>query len=132
VTSSGAASNAVKVPVRATAIEVFSVANSDGTPNGPNRPAAPGSVVTLYASGLGLTTPRGEDGRVNTGTGTLVMPVIASLHGQNLPIQYAGPAPGLVAGVSQINILLPGGLTGVNSIRFESIDGPDFVSVWVH
>lgn len=38
--------------------------NQDGSINGPDTPAKLGSVVTVYTSGLGITMPDGEDGKL--------------------------------------------------------------------
>ena len=104
--TNGAVSNAIRVPVSPTAVELLAVLNQDGTPHSSSNPAAPGSVVTVYAAGLGQTNPPGVDGSTN-GTGTLKTPITVSIQGYNAQMLYAGPAPGQVAGVSQINFLVP-------------------------
>src|SRR5438045_2914536 len=38
------------------------VQNQDGTPNSPDNPAEPGSVVTLWATGAGQPSPSGAEG----------------------------------------------------------------------
>ena len=51
--------------------------------------------------------PSRVDGQIN-GPGTLAAsPVIVEIAGQAAQITYAGPAPGQVAGISQINFVLP-------------------------
>lgn len=89
--------------------------NQDGTYNSASNPAAPGSIVTVYATGLGPITPSQPDGSViglPLPTNTLKVEVEAAYSigipfgtPVNVPfdVQYAGPAPALVAGVSQIN-----------------------------
>ena len=77
---------------------------------------APGSVISLYATGGGQTSPVGVDGQLSTIAAC--QPVTAgpgirrtrngSLHGA-IAIR-AGPAPGEIAGLMQINVLLPLGL----------------------
>ena len=48
-----------------------SILNGDGSANGPTRPATRGSVVSVYMTGEGATTPPGVDGKVTCGiTGT--------------------------------------------------------------
>src|SRR6266404_67129 len=42
------------------------VRNEDGTVNDEDHPAARGSTVTLYATGLGLTTGSGDPGSIAT------------------------------------------------------------------
>jgi trimeric autotransporter adhesin len=85
--------------------------NQNNAVNGTASPANAGSYVSLYATGLGQTNPGGQDG-VPTGT-TLPLPlqtVTAAIGGKPATIQYAGGAPGLVAGVMQINVQVPSGL----------------------
>jgi uncharacterized protein (TIGR03437 family) len=71
VQSGSLRSNAILPGGTRSAVEVLAVANADGTPNSADRPAAPGSVVTVYAAGFGQTAPPSVDGQIN-GVGTLV------------------------------------------------------------
>jgi len=83
--------------------------NQDGTVNFSANPAARGSVVVLYATGVGQTSPTGVDGSV-TGSDSLpqpTLPVTVAIDGQAAQVLYAGAAPGMVAGVAQINVLIP-------------------------
>ncbi len=74
------------------------VLNQDWTVNGMNNPAAPGSIVQIYATGL-------------SGNG----PITARIADQAIPTPYyAGPAPGF-PGVQQIDLQLPPGLGGVTA-----------------
>ena len=83
--------------------------NEDGSPNQTSNPAVKGSIVVLYATGVGLMTPE-------VATGTLVsdqvrrvprLPVEVIVGGQTGELLYAGQAPGLVAGALQINVRIP-------------------------
>ena len=85
--------------------------NQDGTVNTTGNPAKPGSVVTLFGTGGGATVPPSEAVEVTplelrpmelTPEVRVFMP-----DGEILPVEFAGGAPGLVAGVTQINIRLP-------------------------
>ena len=111
VSSGGAASNGILLPAYSTMAEVLAVVNQDGTVNSAGHPAPAGSVVTIYASGFGQTVPPSVDGQVN-GTGMLqpvegdVMVQIVQAN-EYAEILYAGLAPGQVAGVFQINVVLP-------------------------
>jgi uncharacterized protein (TIGR03437 family) len=109
VTSRTGASNAIRMANLASAVEVLAVVNQDGAVNSADRPAAPGSIVTIYAAGLGQTTPPSVDGSINgTAMRTLLTgPVGVRITDQDAAILYAGPAPGQVAGVTQINFLVP-------------------------
>jgi len=128
VTYQGQPSNAVTVPVASVAPALFTLdfsgkgqaaaINLDGSVNGAAHPAASGSFVSLYATGLGQTNPSGVDGAL--ATVPLPQPsqtVTATIGGQPATVQYAGAAMGIVEGVSQINLQVPTGLTpGANSV----------------
>jgi uncharacterized protein (TIGR03437 family) len=80
------------------------------TVNGPQNPAPRGGIIVAYLTGAGQTVPPSVDGVVAERAGQVSLPVEASLDGPAyLPVQvlYAGPAPGIVAGVSQVNLRLP-------------------------
>ena len=103
----GSSSNAILLGATTSAVEVLSVVNQDGTLNSADHPAAPGSVVAVYAAGFGQTVPASVDGQIN-GTGTLkASPVGVNIANQDAQILYAGPAPGQVAGITQINFQVP-------------------------
>jgi uncharacterized protein (TIGR03437 family) len=83
--------------------------NQDGTVNGPGNPARPGSVVSLFLTGTGNMSPAVREGEVArsieprpvTDWG-IFFPV-----GQKVPVEYAGPAPGLLTSVTQVNVHIP-------------------------
>jgi uncharacterized protein (TIGR03437 family) len=104
----------VKLPALASvaspvALSVFpSAINEDGTLNSKSNPARPGSVVTLWVSGLGLTDPPGVDGRLAPiPLGRPILPVSIAVGPQSAEILYVGNAPGIVEGVMQINFRVP-------------------------
>ena len=76
-----------------------------------SNPASAASIVTVYGTGFGATAPIGKDG-VLTGSDLygIVLPVRVAVGGKETKVTYAGSAPGLVAGVSQINFQIPSGL----------------------
>lgn len=83
--------------------------NEDGSLNSSANPASAGSIIVLYATGAGQTSPQGIDGSV-TGYDSLpqpVLPVTVAIGGQPADVLYAGAAPGIVAGVMQINVRIP-------------------------
>jgi uncharacterized protein (TIGR03437 family) len=87
------------------------ILNQDTSVNSPSNPAAKGSIVVLYGTGEGQTNPRGVDGRIASS----VFPkplgsVSVTIGGIAAQVLYAGAAPGLVAGVFQINATLPPGV----------------------
>lgn len=87
--------------------------NADGSVNSPSNPAALGSVIVLFGTGEGQTNPRGVDGRIALSVFPKpVLPVKVTIGGLDATagIQYAGAAPTLVAGVFQINVIVPPGV----------------------
>ena len=89
------------------------VFNQDGrTVNGPNTPAAKGSVIALYATGEGTTAPQGVDGAITPSDGSQLKhplaTVTATVGGIPATVFYSGSAPGIVNGISQINVQIPG------------------------
>lgn len=83
-------------------------ANGDGTVLSSDKPAPPGSVISVYATGLGAVTPS-----VAAGTPTPASPlsntagaVTATIAGRDATVLFAGLAPGMI-GVYQVNILVP-------------------------
>ena len=113
--------------------------NQDGTYNSADNPATPGSIVTVYATGLGPITPSQPDGSpiglplpVNTFTfGVEAIYSIGIPFGTEFDVpfevQYAGPAPTLVAGVSQINFrIAPYASYGAIYVHMGSNFSPGF------
>jgi uncharacterized protein (TIGR03437 family) len=114
------ASDSVALPVFPVAPSIFSVdlsgtgpaavLNQDGvTVNSAKAPAARGSFVSIYATGEGQTSPNGVDGKIATGS-ALPKPlgqVQAWVDGKPAEVQYAGAAPGAVAGLLQVSVRIP-------------------------
>lgn len=87
------------------------ILNQDSTVNSPSNPAARGTVLVLFATGAGRTEPAGVDGLVAEGIfPTPLAPVAVQIGGVDAEVLYAGSAPGLIAGVLQVNCLLPPGV----------------------
>jgi len=91
---------------------IFVIQNQDGTINSSTNPAGAGSVITVWGSGFGAFVPPVLDGQIVSSAGTLALPVHATTGGVPADVQYAGPAPGLVAGVAQLNTALPAASRG--------------------
>jgi uncharacterized protein (TIGR03437 family) len=86
--------------------------NQNGSVNGASAPVKIGDAISLYLTGAGQTNPPGSDGLPGTGpSGGPVLPVTASIGGRTATVQYAGSAQGLVAGVIQVNVIVPTGVT---------------------
>jgi uncharacterized protein (TIGR03437 family) len=99
-------------PVAATAPGIFTdnasgrgqgaILNQDYGLNSISNPATPGSIIMLYATGGGV---QGDDA-------LLTASVTATVGGQAAQVLYAGGAPEEIAGMVQVNIQLPAGVTG--------------------
>lgn len=135
VETAGGTVSSTTIGAAATAPGIFpdAIVNEDGTVNGPSNPASVGSYVEMYGTGLGQTTPGGVDATITPVSNypKQVYPVTLSISKNPLfstPIQmnvfYFGPAPGLAAGVSQINAFVPAGTeSGENFVQITA--GPD-------
>jgi uncharacterized protein (TIGR03437 family) len=93
--------------------------NQDGTVNGPAHPAPAGSIISFYATGLGPTNITVPDGTI-TNPSLLPQHNVAGIEvfiDVNTPFLqskvakpvWAGNAPYSVAGISQVNVVVPPG-----------------------
>jgi uncharacterized protein (TIGR03437 family) len=127
----GQASLPVPVPVAQAAPGVFSsdgsgrgaaiVFNQDGSINSSTSPAAPGSVVTLYATGAGVLSPLAPDGSI-AGASALpqvTLPFGALIGNQPAQVLYAGGASGMVQGVLQVNLQVPASAAPGNAVPLQ-------------
>ena len=87
------------------------ILNQDYTTNSPSNPATRGSIVTLYGTGFGMLDSQPDDGKIADRAVNTLLGVTASIDGVSAEVTYAGAALGLVAGVMQINVRVPEGLT---------------------
>lgn len=113
----------ISVPVAASAPGMFTLdesgngevvaVNQDGTINGTANPAARGSVVLLFATGEGTVDPAVPDGAITAGriVPGPVLPVTLSIGNQPAKVISAESSPGTVAGVMQIEAIVPSGIT---------------------
>jgi uncharacterized protein (TIGR03437 family) len=122
IVSSGTKSEAWGVPVVPSSPGILTdagngvgqaaVLNQDNSLNGPSNPAAIGMVIQIYATGEGQTSPPGVTGSITqSNTKTPVLPVTVTIGGINATVNYAGSAPDSVAGLLQINAVVPPGVT---------------------
>ena len=87
------------------------VVNEDGSLNSEDRPAARGSIVTLFATGDGETEPLGIDGVPSGNPPPRSLQTVQVQVGAALgQVLFAGRAPGFV-GLFQVNVQLPGVFT---------------------
>ncbi|MCC6368782.1 MAG: hypothetical protein IT165_35110 [Bryobacterales bacterium] len=87
--------------------------NQDGSINSASNPASPGSIVTIYATGLGDMLPAAVDGEIPHGpVSRPIAPFPIQLYSTSAGafspnIEYLGNAPELVQGMIQVNLRLP-------------------------
>jgi uncharacterized protein (TIGR03437 family) len=125
----GIPSAAVILNVAATAPGIFTqngtgtglsaILNADGGLNTAMSPAHPGDVVSLFGTGGGVTSPPSEDGVPALAANGLAAPVEVLLNNQSVAASYAGSAPGLVAGVIQVNFQIPAGLSSSTPVTVQ-------------
>jgi uncharacterized protein (TIGR03437 family) len=128
VLSQGQLSSPLTMPVAPATPALFSldgtgagpgaILNQDGTPNSTDNPAGRGSVVVLYGTGAGQTSPSGDDGMIATDL-PLPAPILAVtvfIDDQPAEVLYAGAAPGMVEGILQINARVPSTATSGDRI----------------
>jgi uncharacterized protein (TIGR03437 family) len=143
ITYEGQTSDAYPLSVAATAPGLFSqnasggsqgaILNQDNTPNWVGNPAPEGSIVQMFLTGEGQTSPPSITGAITTATlpppqvtPAPAQPIQVWIQGLLVPAlntavyTYAGEAPGMVAGVMQLNVRIPSNLP---------LPGPQFVLV---
>jgi uncharacterized protein (TIGR03437 family) len=114
----GIRSNALPVAILPASPAIFSgngsgvgpvlAINQDGSLNSTSQPAPKSSVLTFYATGLGVTNPVSADGVVAPPNLPLPWaPVAVEVGGVDAEVTYAGAAPGFVVGLAQINVRVP-------------------------
>jgi uncharacterized protein (TIGR03437 family) len=88
------------------------VLNQDGTANSVQNPAVRGSVVSIFATGTGPLAPAVADGAIlsTNQPPALAFPVTVTIGGLPATVTYQGGAPGQVAGMAQINAVVPNGV----------------------
>jgi len=112
-------SDPVALPVTPVAPSIFysdytgsgqgAIFNQDGiTVNSSAKPAEKGSVVSIFATGEGQTSPGGIDGLLATNVYPKPLGnVQVFINGASAEVLYAGAAPGQVAGLFQVNVRVP-------------------------
>ncbi|MFB3777782.1 MAG: hypothetical protein ACE141_09225 [Bryobacteraceae bacterium] len=113
----GVKSNPLSVSVTDSAPGIFSsdftgsgqgvILNENGSLNASSNPARRGSIITLFATGEGQTSPPGVDGKVITDQPPKpLLPVSVQIGEQEAQVLEAGCAPGL-AGVLLVKARVP-------------------------
>lgn len=85
---------------------------ADGTVNAADNPARIGSTVALALTGAGVTDPASADGKLTPGEGApvLALPVKATVGGVEAEVKFSRGAPGSLAGLARVEIVVPEGL----------------------
>jgi uncharacterized protein (TIGR03437 family) len=96
--------------------------NEDGTLNSAANPAAAGSTVVLYATGLGTMVPNMADGELAAPPYPRpANPFTVRIGDRVASVTYGGSAPGLVAGLVQLNVIVPPDLApGIVPVSIEA------------
>ena len=113
----GLSSNRLTVPVLASLPGIFTlgalgsgqgaILNQDNTVNSSQNGAEPGSIVSIFATGGGQTSPPNLDGSLPTDARLTELPVKVQIAGETAAMIYAGTAPGEPSGVLQVNARIP-------------------------
>jgi len=124
VVSAGLNGSTVTANIAATAPGIFSVnsngagqgavLNQDYSANSASNPAAEGSVIQIYCTGLGAVTPTlaaGSAGATSAPYNATVVTPTVTINGVNAPVQFSAVAPGFV-GLYQVNAQVPTGVSG--------------------
>jgi len=117
----GVRSDPFQIAVTPTAPGLFTADSSGkGQAAVSNLSAHPGSVVTLWATGEGLTDPPGVDGRLAVGVVPKPLAAVSvSIGGLPATVQYAGAAPGEMPGLFQINTQIPANVQPGNNVSLQ-------------
>jgi len=121
----GQTSSPITLPVQAATPGIFSqdrtglgpgaILNQDFSLNASLSRATVGSVIQIFTTGGGVTSPAQTDGYLAPVAEPFprltAQPVVVTIGGLAAAVQYAGAAPGLVAGLTQINAQVPVGVT---------------------
>ena len=111
------------------------VLNQDNSVNGASNPAAAGTTIQIYATGGGQTTPASVTGAFSGNSpANTALPVSATIGGVDAPVTYSGSVPGAVAGLLQVNAIVPATVkpgaavkVAIKSGGVGSQDGPTIV-----
>ena len=126
----GTRSAAVDIPVAATVPGVFSsdasgkgpgaILNQNFSVNSASNPAAAGSAIMIYLTGAGTMQSRVTDGALAPTTlGISEQDVTVNIGGIPVTPLYAGAAPGIIQGATQVNAVIPVGVARGNAVPVE-------------
>ncbi len=142
----GLKSAAISLPVAAAIPGFFSVdfsgrnqiaaLNEDGSVNATSNAAERGKLIVLYGTGAGTFKSSPIDGAViGLPLPEFLAPLTLQIGGVEAQLFYAGPAPGLVSGVFQINARIPDGIDPGDRVTIRvksgSIESPTGTTIAV-
>ena len=145
VNNNGKLTNSLALAIATAAPALFTAAssgrgpaailNENGSFNSASNPAARGSIVVLFGTGEGATTPAGVDGKLTAAPLPKPnQPVMLRIGDQVANLEYIGGAPGLVAGLLQINARVPDNLAAGEvpvTLQIGSVASPRSATVFV-
>lgn len=114
------------------------VALNFGSINSAQNPVAPGSSIILFATGEGLTVPAAVDGTIQTSATVHVplLPISVQIAGRPAKVLFSSSAPGSIAGVVEIAVLvpanLPSGTTAPVTLTIGGVTTTRVTTVAVH
>jgi uncharacterized protein (TIGR03437 family) len=135
---------ALDIPVASTFPGIFTldsngvgpgaILNQNATLNQPGNPAERGSIISIFGTGAGQTDPAGVDGQLESNPLPKPLATVSvRIGGMDAEVVYAGAAPGLIAGVLQVNCRIPpSASTGASipvELRIGSATSPPGVTV---
>ena len=93
------------------------ILNEDVSLNSASHPAARGSLIQIFATGLGTTSPAVVSGQPapSNPAATSTTSVQAQIGGQTATVQFAGLAPGYV-GLYRVDVIVPAGVAPGNAV----------------
>jgi len=116
-----------------TGVGAAAVLNQDSSVNNSANPAARGAAIQIFATGGGQTSPPSATGSITPSAPMLALPATVSIGGVNAALIYAGAAPQEIAGMIQVNAVVPQsvapGATVPLSITIGDATSPSGVTV---
>jgi uncharacterized protein (TIGR03437 family) len=88
--------------------------NNNFSYNSTSHPANAGDYIEIFVTGAGQTSPAGVDGQPYAGPAPCTQSASVTIGGVTESPQYCGGVPGQIAGLTQLNVLVPQGLAAGN------------------
>ena len=92
--------------------------------------------MTFYITGAGLTDPASVDGIITPSDAPLpspMLPVAIAIDGQPAEVLFAGAAPGMIAGIVQVNVRIPDstavGVVVSVTLNVGDYSSPNYISL---